>query len=142
MWCLPVCISDSCDSTFLFTLKFRLYQLNILQYCCLCALCGVVIKCMVYFISGFLQDSLSSDSGSNLSEEPVISPRRLSMSRDKENFPSPYYSPSRNASLPHRTHSSPLQDVQNTVNRNLSYNSPHKKVGCLGYVPQNGIGVL
>lgn len=71
-----------------------------------------------------LQDSNSTDSGSN--EEVSISPRRSSVFRNKENFPSPYYSPSRSATVPLRSRVSPLKDVQNTVNRNLSF-SPHKK---------------
>lgn len=71
-------------------------------------------------------DDNSSDSGSSLLEEPAISPRRhtITSSRNKENFPSPYYSPSR---LPSRSsRASPLQEVQNTVNRSLDF-SPLKK---------------
>uniref|UniRef100_A0A0P4WIA6 M-phase inducer phosphatase n=1 Tax=Scylla olivacea TaxID=85551 RepID=A0A0P4WIA6_SCYOL len=70
-------------------------------------------------------DDHSSDSGSSLIEEPSISPRRhtITSSRNKENFPSPYYSPSR---LPPRNRASPLQEVQNTVNRSLDF-SPLKK---------------
>ncbi|KAG0710564.1 M-phase inducer phosphatase [Chionoecetes opilio] len=70
---------------------------------------------------------LSSDSSSSLIEEPAVSPRRhvTASSRNKENCPSPYYSPSR---LPPRSRASPspLQEVQNTVNRSLDF-SPLKK---------------
>lgn len=55
------------------------------------------------------------------------SPSRRLPSRDKENFQSPYFSPShsRSTKIP-RPHSSPLKDVQNTCNRNLNF-SPFKK---------------
>lgn len=73
-------------------------------------------------------DGQSSDSGSSTMEEASVSPRRniSTSSRNKENFISPYFSPSR---LPPRSRSSPLQEVQNTVNRTLDF-SPLKKV-CL-----------
>ncbi|XP_042219711.1 M-phase inducer phosphatase-like [Homarus americanus] len=75
--------------------------------------------------SSLLQDSHSPDSTSSC-EEPPVSPSHRLTSRDKENFPSPYYSPSRSAVILPRSRASPLQDVQNTVNRNLSF-SPLKK---------------
>lgn len=56
----------------------------------------------------------------------LLSPSRKMLARDKENFPSPYFSPSHSTHIPHRPRSSPLQDVQNTVNRNLTF-SPMKK---------------
>lgn len=71
-------------------------------------------------------DDQPSNSGSSMIEEPmIISPRRhaTTSSRNKENFPSPYYSPSR---LPPRSRASPLQELQNTVNRSLDF-SPLKK---------------
>lgn len=71
-------------------------------------------------------DGQSSESGSSTMEEAIVSPRRniSTSSRNKENFPSPYFSPSR---LPPRSRSSPLQEVQNTVNRTLDF-SPLKKM--------------
>ncbi|XP_071542341.1 M-phase inducer phosphatase-like isoform X2 [Panulirus ornatus] len=69
--------------------------------------------------TSLLHDSHISDPGSSQGEESPISPSRRLSSRDKENFPSPYYSPSR-STIPPRSRASPLQDVQNTVNRNLS----------------------
>lgn len=55
------------------------------------------------------------------------SPSRRLPSRDKENFQSPYFSPSHSRSTkPPRPHASPFKDVQNTCNRNLSF-SPFKK---------------
>jgi len=64
-------------------------------------------------------------SPSHLQDEK--SPSRRLPSRDKENFQSPYFSPShsRSTKIP-RPHSSPLKDVQNTCNRNLNF-SPLKK---------------
>nr|XP_045590164.1 M-phase inducer phosphatase-like [Procambarus clarkii]XP_045590165.1 M-phase inducer phosphatase-like [Procambarus clarkii] len=76
--------------------------------------------------SSLLQESHSPESGSSQCEESPISPSHRHSSRDKENFPSPYYSPSRTAIIPPRPRASPLQDVQNTVNRNLNF-SPLKK---------------
>lgn len=56
------------------------------------------------------------------------SPSRRLPSRDKENFQSPYFSPSHSRSTkPQRPHSSPLKEVQNTCNRNLNF-SPLKKI--------------
>lgn len=74
---------------------------------------------------GFLHESFASEAGQ---EESPVSPSRRLMSRNKENFPSPYYSPSHSAVIPARTRISPLKDVQNTVNRNLNF-SPLSKVG-------------
>ncbi|XP_068206153.1 M-phase inducer phosphatase-like [Palaemon carinicauda] len=70
-----------------------------------------------------------SEESSLMSPPPAVnllSPSRKMMARDKENFPSPYFSPSHSTHIPHRPRSSPLQDVQNTVNRNLTF-SPMKK---------------
>lgn len=81
--------------------------------------------------SSFLHESFGSEAGQ---EDSPVSPSRRFLSRDKENFPSPYYSPSHSAVIPARTRVSPLKDVQNTVNRNLNFSplsklvSPSKRV--------------
>lgn len=54
----------------------------------------------------------------------MMSPSPKMMVRDKENCS--HYSPSHKTLIPYRPRSSPLQDVQNTVNRNLTF-SPMKK---------------
>ncbi|XP_042872945.1 M-phase inducer phosphatase-like isoform X2 [Penaeus japonicus] len=81
--------------------------------------------------SSFLHESFSSEAGQ---DDSPVSPSRRLLSRNKENFPSPYYSPSHSAVIPARTRVSPLKDVQNTVNRNLNFSplsklvSPSKRV--------------
>ncbi|CAL4105551.1 unnamed protein product, partial [Meganyctiphanes norvegica] len=83
--------------------------------------------------SSFLNASSEANFGASGCEDQQIphknekSPSRRLPSRDKENFQSPYFSPSHSRSTkPARPQSSPLKDVQNTCNRNLSF-SPFKK---------------
>ncbi|XP_076043167.1 M-phase inducer phosphatase-like [Oratosquilla oratoria] len=69
------------------------------------------------------RDSISSDSDCS----DILSPSRRRLSIDKENHNSPYFTPSStstSSAIPHRQRTSPLKEVQNTVERNIS---PQKK---------------